>query len=89
MHGSMGGSWKRNKLWQPIHGGPWETEGPEPGPTYSPSPRQLPTRPTSDERVLRLISTWLDAGVIEDGKWTASEGGAPQGTSASPLLANV
>ena len=47
MHGSMGGSWKRNKLWQPIHGGPRETEGPEPGPTYSPSPRQLPTRPTS------------------------------------------
>jgi len=31
----------------------------------------------------------LSAGVIEDGKWTASEGGAPQGASASPLLANV
>ena len=27
--------------------------------------------------------------VIEDGKWTASESGAPQGASASPLLANV
>ena len=28
-------------------GSPRETEGPEPGPTYSPSPRQLPTRPSS------------------------------------------
>jgi hypothetical protein len=27
--------------------------------------------------------------VIEDGKWMASEEGAPQGASASPLLANV
>jgi RNA-directed DNA polymerase len=43
----------------------------------------------ADERVLRLIEKWLSAGVIEDGKWTASEGGAPQGASASPLLANV
>ena len=32
---------------------------------------------------------WLSAGVIEDGAWTASEEGAPQGASASPLLANV
>ena len=43
----------------------------------------------ADERVLRLIEKWSSAGVIEDGKWTASEGGAPQGASASPLLANV
>jgi group II intron reverse transcriptase/maturase len=43
----------------------------------------------ADQRVLRLITKWLDAGVIEDGKWTASEAGAPQGASASPLLANV
>ncbi|MHB1536234.1 MAG: reverse transcriptase domain-containing protein, partial [Acidimicrobiales bacterium] len=27
--------------------------------------------------------------MIEDGKWTASEVGAPQGASASPLLANI
>jgi RNA-directed DNA polymerase len=33
----------------------------------------------AEERVLRLIEKWLSAGVIEDGKWTASEGGAPQG----------
>jgi RNA-directed DNA polymerase len=43
----------------------------------------------ADERVLRLIGKWLAAGVIEDGQWTESEKGAPQGASASPLLANV
>jgi RNA-directed DNA polymerase len=43
----------------------------------------------ADERVLRLIGKWLAAGVIEDGKWTESEKGSPQGASASPLLANV
>ena len=42
----------------------------------------------ADERVLRLIGRWLAAGVVEEGAW--SEGaGAPQGASASPLLANV
>src|SRR6266567_4729694 len=43
----------------------------------------------ADKRVLRLIQKWLNAGVIEDGSWSASEEGAPQGASASPLLANV
>jgi RNA-directed DNA polymerase len=43
----------------------------------------------ADERVLRLIGKWLAAGVIEDGQWTQSEKGSPQGASASPLLANV
>lgn len=43
----------------------------------------------ADKRVLRLIRKWLNAGVIEDGTWTASETGAPQGASASPLLANL
>jgi len=43
----------------------------------------------ADKRVLRLIRKWVSAGVIEDGEWTASEVGAPQGASASPLLANV
>ena len=43
----------------------------------------------ADKRVLRLIQKWVNAGVIEDGKWTASEVGAPQGASASPLLANI
>src|SRR5664280_230997 len=43
----------------------------------------------ADKRVLRLIDKWLAAGVIEDGQWTASEEGSPQGASVSPLLANV
>ena len=43
----------------------------------------------ADDRVLRLIGRWLAAGVIENGTWTASERGSPQGASASPLLANV
>src|SRR6266545_447071 len=43
----------------------------------------------ADKRVLRLIAKWLNAGVVEDGTWTASDMGAPQGASASPLLANV
>jgi retron-type reverse transcriptase len=40
----------------------------------------------ADERVLRLISKWLTAGVIEDEQWTESDQGSPQGASASPLL---
>src|ERR1039458_9484579 len=43
----------------------------------------------ADKRVLRLISKWLNAGVIENGKWSETPEGAPQGASASPLLANV
>jgi RNA-directed DNA polymerase len=43
----------------------------------------------ADRRVLRLIQKWLRAGVIEDGSWTVSDEGTPQGASASPLLANV
>jgi retron-type reverse transcriptase len=31
----------------------------------------------------------LAAGVLEDGAWTRSETGTPQGGSASPLLANL
>jgi group II intron reverse transcriptase/maturase len=43
----------------------------------------------ADERVLRLIGKWLTAGVIEDGTWTESDQGSPQGASLSPLMANV
>ena len=42
----------------------------------------------ADQRVLRLIGKWLSAGVIEEGEWSQTDG-APQGASASPLLANV
>src|SRR2546421_5998791 len=43
----------------------------------------------ADKRVLRLIDKWLAAGVIEDGEWTQSDQGSPQGASVSPLLSNV
>ena len=43
----------------------------------------------ADKRVLRLIGKWLAAGVIENGEWSETVAGAPQGASASPLLANV
>ncbi len=43
----------------------------------------------ADRRVLRLIRKWLSAGVIENGVWSETTEGAPQGASASPLLANV
>jgi len=43
----------------------------------------------ADERVLRPVMKWLNAGVIEDGSWSDSGEGTPQGGSLSPLLANV
>ena len=43
----------------------------------------------ADRRMVRLIRKWLRAGVIENGAWTQSTEGTPQGASASPLLANV
>jgi group II intron reverse transcriptase/maturase len=42
-----------------------------------------------DRRILRLIRKWLHAGVIEDGQWSATTAGSPQGSVISPLLANV
>ena len=42
-----------------------------------------------DPRMLRLIEKFLHAGVMIDGKWEDTELGVPQGSSLSPLLANV
>jgi group II intron reverse transcriptase/maturase len=42
-----------------------------------------------DKRIIRLVRKWLKAGVLEDGEWSVSEEGTPQGAVASPLLANV
>jgi retron-type reverse transcriptase len=42
-----------------------------------------------DRRLVRLIQKWLTAGVMENGQWTASTVGSPQGATASPLLANI
>ena len=46
-------------------------------------------RRVDDKQVLRLIRRFIEAGVISDGVWTASEVGAPQGSPLSPLLGNV
>jgi RNA-directed DNA polymerase len=43
----------------------------------------------ADKRVLRLIQKWLKAGVIENGVWSETSQGTPQGASVSTLLANV
>ena len=43
----------------------------------------------ADRRVLRLIQKWLKAGVIENGEWSRTERGTPQGASVSTFLANV
>jgi RNA-directed DNA polymerase len=43
----------------------------------------------ADRRILRLIQKWLRAGVSEDGEWSKTEVGTPQGSGISPLLANV
>ena len=43
----------------------------------------------ADRRVLRLIQKWLKAGVSEDGQWSESKVGTPQGAVVSPLIANV
>jgi hypothetical protein len=36
-----------------------------------------------------LIDKWLTVGVVENGQWTSSERGSPQGASLSPLLGNI
>jgi RNA-directed DNA polymerase len=43
----------------------------------------------ADRRIHRLIQKWLRAGVSEDGQWSKTDVGVPQGAVASPLLANV
>ena len=43
----------------------------------------------ADPRILRLIQKWLKAGISEDGQWSESKVGTPQGAVVSPLLANV
>ncbi len=43
----------------------------------------------ADRRILRLIQKWLKAGVMEEGQWSETEKGTPQGAVISPLLANI
>jgi group II intron reverse transcriptase/maturase len=43
----------------------------------------------ADPRLLRLLRKWLRAGVSEEGRWTPTTVGTPQGAVISPLLANI
>ena len=42
-----------------------------------------------DKRVIRLITKWLNAGVMTDGKWSDTLTGTPQGAIVSPVLSNI
>ena len=39
--------------------------------------------------MLRLLRKWLNAGVMEEGTWSDSGRGTPQGANVSPVMANV
>lgn len=50
----------------------------------------LVERRIADVRVLRLIRMWLEAGVMEEGKYIEANGlGTPQGGVISPMLSNI
>jgi len=51
--------------------------------------REFIQKRVNDGGVKRLIGKWLNAGVVDDGVWTRSEKGTPQGGVISPLLANI
>jgi len=50
---------------------------------------ELVERRVGDRRVVRLLRKWLRAGVLEDGRWSETTEGTPQGAVISPLLANI
>jgi retron-type reverse transcriptase len=43
----------------------------------------------ADNRILRLIQKWLKAGVSEDGEWSETTAGTPQGAVIMPLTQKV
>jgi hypothetical protein len=42
-----------------------------------------------DRRILRLIKKWLRAGVLEEGEWSETAKGTPQGSVITPLTQKV
>jgi group II intron reverse transcriptase/maturase len=51
--------------------------------------REFLRKKMNDGTIIRFIGKWLNAGVMEEGKWTSSETGTPQGGVVSPMLSNV
>ena len=43
----------------------------------------------ADPRMLRLIQKWLKAGVSEEGEWSETTVGTPQGAVITPLTQKV
>jgi retron-type reverse transcriptase len=43
----------------------------------------------ADRRILRLIRSWLRAGVVEGNEWKETDRATPQGAGINPLLANI
>lgn len=46
-------------------------------------------RRVSDRDMLKLLRSWLRVGVLEDGVFTDTVSGTPQGSPISPVLANI
>jgi RNA-directed DNA polymerase len=43
----------------------------------------------ADPRILRLIQKWLQAGVMEEGVWSKTEAGSPQGAVITPFTQKI
>lgn len=51
--------------------------------------REFIKRKVVDGNIIKLIGKWLNAGVLEEGRYFCPEHGTPQGGVISPLLANI